>query len=110
MGIFELFEIGFFTAFFNWTNPFLTALIYSFVLIGAVLQIVLLKACRTFIMKWALVIFCGFGILVCECVWRMITGWDRFALDFLYGAFLCLLLGAIMGIVILLVKSRKADK
>ena len=109
MGIFELLEIGFFMAFFNWSSPFLTVLVYSFVFIGTVLQVIFWKACRTMIMKLALVIFCVFCILVSECLWKMITGWERLVIDFIYGAVICLLLGAIIGMVILFIKSKKSD-
>ena len=35
MGFLELFEIGFFTALWNWSNPFLTVLVYAFIVMGA---------------------------------------------------------------------------
>ena len=86
MGIIELFEIGFFTAFWNWSSPFLTLLAYSFVFIGIVLQFIFRKSFRKPIMKWFLLILCGVGIIISECMWQMITGWERLAVDFLYGA------------------------
>jgi len=106
MGIAELFEIGFFTAFWNWSNPILTALVYAFVIVGVVIQIVLQKKCRKPIMKWLLIGICGVGIIISECLWQAITGWDRLAIDIIYGLAICLLLGAIITIIVSAIKSR----
>ena len=94
MGILELFEIGFFTAFWNWSNPILTILVYACIAIGAVIQFVLLRKCRKPAMRWSLIGFCGIGIIISECAWQMITGWDRLGLVIIYGFIVCLLLGA----------------
>ena len=106
MGIAELFEIGFFTAFWNWSNPILTALVYAFVIVGVVIQIILKKKCRKPIMKWLLIGICGVGIIISECLWQAITGWERLAIDILYGLAICLLLGAIIATIISTLKSR----
>ena len=94
MGLAELFEIGFFTAFWNWSNPILTAIVYAFVFVGALIQIILQKKCRRPIMKWLLIGLCGVAIVNCECLWQVITGWDRLAIDMIYGVVICLLMGA----------------
>lgn len=108
MGITELFEIGFFTTFWNWDTPILTGLVYFSVIIGAVLQIFLQKMCRKPIMKWMLIGICGIGIVICECWWHNITGWDRITVDIIYGLVICLLLGAIVATVIsLFVKGKR---
>lgn len=96
MGIAELFEIGFFTAFWNWSNPILTGLVYFCVIVGAVLQIILQKKGRKPITKWLLIGVCGIGIIICECLWQAITGWDRLTIDIIYGLAICLLIGAII--------------
>ena len=106
MGIAELFEIGFFTAFWNWSNPILTALVYAFVIVGMFIQIILQKKCRKPIMKLLLITICSVGIIISECLWQTITGWDRFALDIIYGLTICLLLGAIITTIISAIKSR----
>lgn len=54
MGFLELFEIGFFTALWNWSNPFLTLLVYVFIVMGALIQLILLKKCRKTITRWSL--------------------------------------------------------
>ena len=108
MGIAELFEIGFFTAFWNWSNPILTALVYAFVIVGVIIQIVLQKKCRKPIMKWWLIGICGVCIVICECLWQVITGWDRLDIDIIYGLAFCLLLGAIIATVTsFFVKEKK---
>ena len=100
MGLMELFEVGFFTAFWNWSSPILTALVYFFAVVGAVLQLMLLKRCRKSALKWLLAGICGTGILISECAWHTITGWDRLAVDIIYGLLVCSLLGAVITAVI----------
>lgn len=106
MGIAELFEIGFFTTFWNWSNPILTALVYSCVIVGAIFQIILLKKCQKQILKWLLIVLCGIGIIICECVWHVIIGWARLGLVIIYGFIVCLMLVAIITTVISALKNR----
>ena len=106
MGITELFEIGFFTAFWNWSNPILTVLIYAFVIVGVMIQIILQKKCRKPKMKWLLIGICGVGIIICECLWQVITGWEKLAIDIFYGLAICLLLGASIAAAISALKNR----
>ena len=106
MGIVELFEIGFFVAFWNWSNPILTALVYAFVIVGVIVQIILQKKCRKSKMKWLLIGICIVGTVICECLWQVITGWDRLAIDIIYGLAICLLFGAIITTVITALKNR----
>ena len=43
MGFLELFEIGFFTALWNWSNQFLTILEYVLIVVGSVIQLIFLR-------------------------------------------------------------------
>ena len=96
MGFLELFEIGFFTALWNWSNPFLTLLVYVFIVMGALIQLILLKKCRKTITRWSLLGICGIGVVFSECTWQVITGWDRLAIDIIYGVIVCLTIGAVI--------------
>jgi len=107
MGIVELFEIGFFTAFFNWSSPFLTLLIYLCVTFGVLLHILLHKKCKKQPLKWLLIGLCGVGVVACELLHQAITGWDRLAVDILYGAVLCVLIGAVITAIVFWCKSYK---
>ena len=108
MGIFELFESGFFSPFWNWTSPISTLLVYLCVIVGAVIQIFLQKKFRKPTMKWLLMGICCIGIVICECWWQNITGWDRLFVDVVYALIICLLLGAIIATVIsLFVKGKR---
>ena len=108
MGIFELFESGFFSPFWDWSSPILTGLYYFGVIIGAILQIFLQKKFRNPIIKWLLMGICGIGIIICECWWRNTTGWDRLTVDIVYALIICFLLGAIIATVIsLFVKGKR---
>ena len=107
MGIAELFEIGFFTAFWNWSNPILTALVYAFVIVGVILQIILQKKCRKSFSKLGFIGICVIAIIISECLHQIITGWDRLLVDFVYGFSICLLLGATITTVISAIKNRR---
>ena len=51
---------------------------------------------------------CGVAIIICECLWHAITGWDRLAIDIIYGLAICLLLGAfITTVASFLAKGKK---
>lgn len=107
MGIAELFEVGFFTALWNWSNPILTALIYFCIAAGVILQIVFQKKCRSPFARWLLIVLCIVGMIISECLWQVITGWDRIAVDLLYGSMICIFLGALLVILISGLKNRK---
>ena len=108
MRIVELFEIGFFTAFWNWKVPILTALMYFFVFIGAVFQIVLQKKCRVPKMKWFLIVLCVIGILLFECLGQVVLGFDALNVSIYYGFFICIFIGAaIIKIATILRKPKK---
>ncbi len=106
MGFLELFEIGFFTALWNWSNPILTGLVYLFIAIGALIQFVLLRKCRKPAMRWSLVGICGIGIVFSECAWQVITGWDLLAVDIIYGIIICLVIGAGITAAVSMIRKR----
>lgn len=106
MGIIELFEIDFFSVLWDWDNGILTIIAYSCVIVGIVLQMILQKKYRKSLVKWLLIGICGVGIIISECVWHTISGWDRLGIDFIYGFIICVLLGAIIANVICAVNCR----
>lgn len=75
-------------------------------IVGVVIQIILQKKCRKSIIKWLLIGIYGVGIIISECLWQAITGWDRLAIDIIYGLTICLLLGAIIATIVSAIKSR----
>ena len=109
MGITELFEVGFFTALWNWSNPILTAIIYGGIVLGFAIQFIIqLKSHRIF-PCWIMIILCLLGVVVWECATQAITGWDRLAVLIFYGLTWCLLIGAVIAkITVFFVKKRKA--
>lgn len=106
MGFLELFEVGFFAALWNWSNPFLTILEYVFIVVGAVIQLILLNKCRKPVTRWSLIGICVIGIVISECTWHLITGWDRLAIDIIYGIIVCILIGAAITAVISMIRKR----
>lgn len=110
MGFLELFEIGFFTAFFVPTNLYLTVPVYLCVIAGYLIQAVLIKKAKRWIWRNSLLCICLLGAVGCECVWHFITGWDRLAVDILYGFCLCLLLGAVLAKIVARIKRKKSKE
>lgn len=106
MGFIELFEIGFFSGFWNWSAPNLTILLYFCVATGFALQFILQRKCRKPAIRWSIIVLCAFGIIISECVWQTITGWDRLGVDIIYGLIVCLLLGAIIMMIVSLFKNK----
>ena len=106
MGFLELFEIGFFTALWNWSNQFLTILEYVLIVVGSVIQLILLKKCRNSVSRWSLIGICGIGIVISECACQMITGWDRLAIDIIYGIIVCILIGAAITAAVSMIRKR----
>ena len=49
---------------------------------------------RILITRWSLIGICGIGVVFSECAWQVIIGWDRLAIDIIYGVIVCLALGA----------------
>ncbi|MBQ8648227.1 MAG: hypothetical protein IJ484_08805 [Oscillospiraceae bacterium] len=93
-GILMLVEIGFFAAFFDFANPYLSVPMYGLVLIGFLIHRLLLKRCRTRPGRWA---FAGvlMAAAVCgELACAVITGWDLLGVLILYGFVWCLAIGA----------------
>lgn len=96
MGIFELFEIGLFTALWNWTNPILTLIVYSCILAGMIIQWFFRKKYMISSIRWSFVILCLAAVIMCECFWHFITGWQRLTVDIVYGSVICMMLGALI--------------
>lgn len=106
----ELIEYGFFEAFWNWSNPALTLLIYFFILIGAVVQYLLLKKCQKRVFRFGLIGLCAIYTLISEYAMIFITGWDRFGIIVLYGFVICILIGAVFMTIIQWIKNRNQNK
>ena len=107
MGIVELFEIGIFTALWNWSNPILTILVYCCVATGLLIQFVLLKKCHKSPKRWTLIGLCGVGIVASECAWQVITGWERLSIDIIYGMIICMMVGAGLAVAISLIHNTR---
>ena len=106
MAFFELFEVGVFNALLNWSNPILTAIVYAAILIGILIQLFLHRKYRGSNRRWSLLIVCVVGVVISECAWHMITGWERLGVDVVYGAIVCIMLGALLCECIVKIKRR----
>ena len=107
MGLAELFDIGFFTAFINWSSLWLSTLIYACVAGGFALQYLLLKKCHRAAARYWTYLLDAIGILFSEAWWHTMTGWDRLAVDFIYGFFVCLLIGHLAALAVYRIRLTK---
>jgi hypothetical protein len=110
MGFAELFEIGFFSAFIIWSNFGLTAAIYVGVGISFALQYLLLKKCRRALARYWTYALDLVAVLVCEIWWHLETGWDRLAVDIIYGLFICLLIGHLLAAIVYCIRSKRKSR
>ena len=111
MGVMGLFEIGFFEAFWNFSNWILSLLVYLCVLIGFVIQTVLLKKCRAAGIRWSFIAFMVIGIVSSECAYQVITGWDSLFVLIIYGFIICCLIGAVLASAVrMMIRKRRHEK
>ena len=94
MGIAELFEIGFITVFWDFSTPILSISAYLSLFFGCVIQLGFLEKIYKKIWRLSLLEISVIGIVICECVWHTITGWDRFIVDWVYLLFISVFLGS----------------
>ena len=106
MGFAELFEIGFFTAFVIWSNFGLTAAVYVGVALSFSLQYLLLKKFHRAVTRYWTYMLDLVAILACEIWWHFSSGWDRLAVDFIYGFFVCLLIGHLSALIVYRIRNR----
>jgi len=99
MGLSLLFEIGFLELFWTFAEWELSVMVYACVAVGFLIQALLLK-CRHRAVKWAFLVLGAVALVACELACHVITAWDILAVLFLYGAVLCLLLGAVLAVLL----------
>lgn len=108
MGFVELFEIGFITVFWDFSTPILSISAYLCLFFGSVIQLSFLEKIYNRIWRLSLLEISVIGIVICECVWHTITGWDRFIVDWVYLLFVSVFLGS--GITTLIYHFHKKKK
>ena len=97
MGLFELFEIGFFHSLWNFANPALSILTYLYILLGFLVEILLQMKCKNNFFKFLPISLCVTGIILSEVLFSLITGWERLAISIFYGLTLCFLTGTLIA-------------
>ena len=96
MGFIELFEVGFISVIWDFSTPFLSISFYLCLFFGVVIQLGFLEKIYKRIWRLSLLEISIIGIIICECVWHMITGWDRLVVDYFYLLFVSVFLGSII--------------
>ncbi len=109
-GILMLIEIGFFGAFIDLSNLYLTIPMYLLVLIGFGVQSLLLKCCRAGWRRWTFAAALLAGAAAGEIACAVITGWDLLGVLILYGFVLCLAIGALAAVARHWIKARRAGR
>lgn len=106
MGLSLLIEIGFLALFWNFAEWELSVMVYACVAVGFLIQLLLLKS-RHRAVQWAFLLLAAVALIACEIACHVITAWDILAILFLYGAVLCLLLGAVLAVLLRRIWKRK---
>ena len=102
----NLFEIGFFTALWNWSNPLLTAFVYFSIAVGFALQYLLQRKCRIIIMRLCPFAVYLVGIIFCAYKWNTLSGWDTLSVLLVLGFIFCMIIGAALAILVSLFKNK----
>ena len=106
MGFIELCEMGFFECFYNFSNLYVSVPMYFCVLIGIISQNDFFKKYNKGKKRYLLIFVCIAGIFLSECIWLIITGWDRLAVVVVYGFIICILIGALIRVLIEFIKIK----
>lgn len=101
----ELWEAGFFQALFRFKNPVLSALILGSVLLGAVVQVVLLR--RTERGRFVFAAVLTAAAFLFWCLYQTESGWDTLGYMLLFGFSLTTLLGTALGALIYVFTVRR---
>lgn len=88
----ELIKAGFWVFFFE--GPPLGAFAWGSILVGFLLQYLLLKKVKQPYIRRIFPMLLLIGIVACEYLTRVTTGWDLFGILLVYGMVLCCALGA----------------
>ncbi len=105
-----LFEIGFFEALWNWSNPLLTAGIYFAIAVGYAVQFLLQSKCRIMILRYCPFALYFVGVIYCAYKWNTLSGWETLSVLFILGFVFCMILGAGLAILFSFIKGLKCEK
>lgn len=107
-GFVDMVEIGVFKAFWRW-SPILTIPAYALVAIGFLLQYLILKKCHRKTLRLSLCGtlygLCSIGIIQCEYLMYIAIGWDSLGVMFLYAPIVCILFGAFLAVIVILIQK-----
>ena len=108
-GFVDMVEVGIFEGFWNWSVPILTIAMYTFAAIGFLLQYLILEKCRRKALRFSLCGtlygICCIGIIRCEFLMYIATGWDSLGVYFLYTPIVCILFGALLAVIVILIQK-----
>ena len=96
----ELLDDGLFTAFYDFSNWKFSLALYVCVFIGFAIQAVIAKKSKNTLSKWIYPIFLITGVVVCEILTEVITGWDQILVGLIYGIVVCNIIGALIATIL----------
>ena len=109
-----LFEIGFFEALWNWSNPILTAVVYFLIALGFAVQYLLQRKCRIITLRFCPYALYLVGVIFCAYKWDTLSGWQTLPVLFILGFIFCMILGAGLAILFSFLKNiillRKGER
>ena len=107
MVIIELFNTGLFYMFLGLSEPYVWIPAYFCLVFGLITQFILLKKCHKKFWNKLILVMGFIGVVICECIWHLVTGWGKLIVTMVCLLFTTLLLGAVIAIIASFVKSKK---
>ena len=102
----ELFETGLITVFFNFSNYWLSALVYISLFAGFVVQTTILQRLKGTKFRWVYSILLILACIACEILTWTIIGWDRYYLSIVYLGVVGNVIGAVIATMVYWIKQR----
>lgn len=107
MSFAELFEVGFFTAFYNFTNVPLSLSVWFTLIISYAAAYLLYIKGPNVIVKLILQAVSMFSVTACMLYGRNITGWDRLILIFVFGYSVIVWVGSMLAPAIYMLQHKR---
>ena len=104
----NLFEIGFFSVFYNWSSWPLTAAAYFCVLTGFFIEHLILRRNKTKAAKWIYPAILLIACIIGEALTWAITGWNVLAVLIIYGLAISNGIGVMIAALVYQMRRRRS--
>ena len=107
MVIIELFNTGLLYMFLCFSEPYIWIPAYFCLLLGLIIQFVLLKKCQKKFWHKVIFVMGSIGIVICECLWHLVTGWGKFCVIMVCLLFIAFLVGTVIARIVYFIETKR---